>query len=231
LLRFDVGGDTRGGWASTTSGTRGGRVGGVGRVEPEHVDVVVVPDGEDENHTLGHGLVHGGEATLGSEIVGVAERGLLSSAEGCGDGVVGSHTGNVGLGVGDDDTVLDVEAADLVERTAGGTVAGEELGDDGELGVGVDLQAWAVVGGVTHTVRVEVATVLVAHTTVAVGTVTAFGARASVLAVDCAAVRSVGSGVLVGLPDIHLIAAGSVVTLAGVGVVGGWGPALNVSLS
>ncbi|CAG8779468.1 10370_t:CDS:1, partial [Acaulospora colombiana] len=178
------------------------------------------------DHTLGHGLVHGGETTLVGEIVGVAERGLLGGAECGGDGVVGGHTSNVGLGVGDDFAVLDVEAADLVEGTAGGAVARQELGDDGELGVGVDGQAGAVVGGVAHTVRVEVASVLVAHSTVAVGAVPALGARAAVLAVDGAAVGGVGSSVLVGLPDIHLVTARSVVALAGVDVVGGWGPAL-----
>jgi hypothetical protein len=67
LLRFDVGRDTRGGWASTMGGTGGGQVGGVGRVEPKHVDVVVIPDGEDKNHALGHGLVHGVKPPLAAK--------------------------------------------------------------------------------------------------------------------------------------------------------------------
>lgn len=113
LLRLDVLGVTRGGSASTTSRTGGGRVGGVGRVEPEHVSFVVSPDGHDQHHTLGHSLVHGDVSVLGLEVVDVTERGLLGVAELGGDRVVGGKAGNVGLGVGIDDTVLDVETADL----------------------------------------------------------------------------------------------------------------------
>lgn len=42
--------------------------------------------------------------------------------------------------------------------------------------------------------------------------------------------RSVGSSVKVGLPDVHLIAAGTVLALAGVDVIGGSCPAIDVSL-
>jgi hypothetical protein len=76
---------------------------------------MIVPNGEDEDHTLGKGLVHGGEATLGSKVVVVTEGGLLVGAELLGNGIVGGETSNVGLGVLDDLAVLDVEAADLLE--------------------------------------------------------------------------------------------------------------------
>jgi hypothetical protein len=121
-LRFNILWLARGGWAGTTGGTRSGRVGGVGGVEPEHVDGVVVPDGENQDHTLGKGLVHGSEATLGSEVVVVTEGGLLVGAELLGDGIVGAETGNVGLGVLDDLAVLDVETADLLQRAVSGAI-------------------------------------------------------------------------------------------------------------
>jgi hypothetical protein len=42
--------------------------------------------------------------------------------------------------------------------------------------------------------------------------------------------RSEGSGDGVGLPEIHLVAAGTELTSTSVGVRGGWGPADSVGL-
>lgn len=79
---------TRISWARTTCNTwctwvRGGWV---RRVEPQHVDRVIIPDGHDED-TSRDRLTHDSETALGCELVGVSESTLLSSAEGVGDGV------------------------------------------------------------------------------------------------------------------------------------------------
>lgn len=58
----------------------------IGGVEPEHVDVVIVPDGHDENAVL-EGLSLLGESTLDLILVAVAESSLLGSAEGVVDRV------------------------------------------------------------------------------------------------------------------------------------------------
>lgn len=94
---------------------------------------MVVPDGHDQDHAVGEGITHLGQAALGGERVGVAESGLLGSAPSVGDRVSVSEAGDVGLGVLVDDTVLDVDAADLREFASGGTVVGDESEGVNEL--------------------------------------------------------------------------------------------------
>jgi len=137
---FDRGRDTGVGRASTTHDTRvsGRGGGGVSAIEPEHVGGMVVPDTHDEDHTGTHGFTHGCKATLGLEVVGVTEGGLLVSAEVFSDGVVCGHSGNVDFGVLDDLAILNIQPADFAEGTGGGVVARQELSDDGELFGGID---------------------------------------------------------------------------------------------
>ena len=87
LVLLDVGGDTGGGGARTTSGARLGAIDGEGRVEPEHIGRMVVPQTHDQNHRGGNGLGHGSKTTTLVEDVVVAESHLLSLAESRGDGV------------------------------------------------------------------------------------------------------------------------------------------------
>lgn len=56
---------TRGSGASSTRETGGRRVlvGRVSRVEPEHIDGMVVPDGQRQHHTAADGTAHGVEPT------------------------------------------------------------------------------------------------------------------------------------------------------------------------
>ena len=201
-------------------------VGGVGGVEPQHVDRVVVPERHDEDVAAGERRAHGVEAAELREGVVVAEGGLLVLAEGVGDGVAGG-AGDLGLGVLVHLAVLDVKALDLAERGAGA----DELGHNGHLRLGVELHAGAEEALVTHAVAVEVAAVLVADAVVAVVTVAAVSACAGSETRALAGMRGVGGRDGVGLPDVHLGAAGASVTLAGVGVVLSAVPALNVSLS
>ena len=78
-LSLNISGDTRGGGARTTRDTGLGSISGSGvvGVEPESVGIMIVPDGEGENHSLGEGGVHALQATLGSKVVLVTEEGLI----------------------------------------------------------------------------------------------------------------------------------------------------------
>ena len=232
---LNVGGDTGSGGARATSNTGAAGVGGGGvvGVEPEHVDGVVVPDGENENHAGSHTLGDGGKTSLVGERWGVVEDGDLVSAVVGGDGVVrGGESGDVDVGVLNDDAVLNVDAADLAEGAGSSSVVGEELGDDGELLGGVDGHASTVEGGVAHAEGVEVAAIGVADGVVAAGgSASVVGsAVAARLGTNCAGVRSDGSGVVVGLPDIHLVTAGTVLPSAGVNIAARGIPSDRVGL-
>lgn len=230
-LGLNLGGDTGGGGAFATLSTElAGLVDGEGGVEPEHVDGMVIPDGHDENHVLGEGLAHLLEAALALVVIEIAKDGLLGVAPGIGDGVLVGEAGNGGDRVGDDDAILDVEALDL------GEIAGrvlQELGDNGELLCGIDSLALAVEGLVAHAVSVEIASIGIANTAIAVSAVgtTAAIALAPALADGGAGVRSEGGSHVVGLPDIHLRAASTIFARAGVAVILGGVPSLNVGLA
>jgi hypothetical protein len=233
-LNLDFSGNTRSNGTSSTSNTRLGwvSVSGVVAVEPEEVGRMVIPDRHDENDTLSEGLVNGRESTDISKVVGVTENGLLLSAEVIGDGVEGRRdSGDVDLGVLDDFAVLNIDTADFLKSTGISTVSGNELGNDSDLLGSVDGLSGSIEAGVTHAVRVEVASILVANTTITVRTVTALSTGATILTVDAAGVRSVGGGDRVGLPDIHFIAACSVLSGASIDIVGGGGPSKDVGLS
>ena len=228
---LDIAGDTGGGGAGTTLGAELGGVGGEGAVEPEHVGCMVIPDAHDENHTILKSGAHVGEATVLGEVVGVAEYRLLGSAEIGGDRVAAGASDG-GDRVGDDDAILDVEALDVGESTGGGSVIGDELGDDGELGLGVDGLAWAVEVEAALAVRVEVTSIRVASSSITVVAVSSTASIASAhgLAGSVARVGSVGVRDGVGLPEIHLSTARTVVTDTGVRIVGRLEPSLNVTL-
>lgn len=231
-LGLDVLGCAGAGRAGTTSDTRssGVGVGGVVGVEPEHLGGVVVPEGKSEHHAVLDGGTHLLEAAHGSEPVVVAEDRLLLLAEVLGDGVGGVDAGDTRHAVGDDCTVLDVEAADLSEVAAGGAVVGNELGDDGELLAGVDGHALAEEGLVAHTEGVEVATIGVTEAVVPVVTLAALSTRAASLDIDSAGMRGECSTHGVGLPDVHLVAASTVLAASCIGIGARGSPAKDVGL-
>lgn len=229
-IRRDAGGDVAGTTGDAGSGGRGS--GRVVAVEPEHVGRVIIPQGHDENHALGEGSTHALEAAVLFEDVLVLEQALLGGAVLGGDGVA-ADAGPGRLRVGDHLAVLHVEALDLLEGAAGGAVVGDELGDDGKLALGVDGHARAVEGLVALAEGVEITSVGVAGAAVAVGAV---GATAGItgahhLAGRVARMGGEGRGDAVGLPDIHLRAAGPVVAGTRIGIVGGGLPPFNVGLT
>jgi hypothetical protein len=133
--------------ASTTGGTKLGGISGVGRVEPEHVDRMVIPQGHNEDVSASKRSSHLVEATKGLEGRSVTKDSLLGIAERLGDGVSG-NTLNGGVTVGIGLAVLDVEALDLRELGAGA----DELGDNSHLLGGIEGHAGAVEVLYTHAV-------------------------------------------------------------------------------
>jgi hypothetical protein len=214
----------------TTEVARGGAADGVGGVEPVHGGCVVVPDGHGEDHRGVEGGAEAGHAAEGLEVVGVGEGSLLLVAEGIGDLVGGVNAIDLGLGVGDGLAALDVDALDGGEGAGLGAVGGDELGDDGDDLGGVDGPADTEEGGVAHAVAVEVTSVLVTDTGVAVISITTVGSLAAGEALALARVWGVGRGGLVSLPDVHLCAASSELSAASIFIAGRWSPVNDVGL-
>jgi len=217
--------------AGTTSSTEAGRVDGVGRIEPEHVCIMIVPDREGKDHavlvnTSGHTV----DSTLVLEAIAVAKGALLRGAEFFGDRIIRIHPGNVHFGVLDDLAVLYVDATDLLEFAVGSAIRGDELGNDGKFLLCVDGHARSVERLVTHAVGVEVAAIWVADSAVAVVGGVALGVGASVLPRHGAWMGSVGGSDGVGFPDIHLVTAGAIFSISTVGIAIGGVPAFNVGL-
>ena len=202
----------------------------VGGIEPLHVGGVVVPDGHGENHWSIESLGEARHAAGLREVVQVAKDSLLLLAEVISDLVGWINAWDVGDGVGENDAVLDIEALDALERTGGGVISCDELSDDGDLLGGVHLLARAEEGGVAHAVRVEVASILVANAGIAVSSITAVESGAASESVTLAGVRSIGSSVAVGFPDVHLGTAGSVAASTAVYIVRGRRPVEDVGL-
>lgn len=107
-----------------------------------------------------------------------------------------------------DAAILDVETANLGEVSGGETVIGKELGHDGELLGGVDCQAGAVELLVALMESIE-------RAAIAVALALASGAGAGVWAILQAAVGCERVGDPVRLPDIHLVAADTVILQVG----------------
>lgn len=109
--------------ASTTGDTGCAWIlgGWVWSIQPQHVDCVVIPDGQDENHSLLEGGTHCCKASLDGKLVSVTECSLLGGAERVGDGVSGDP-GDISIRVGDDDSVLDVETLNLAQGARGSTI-------------------------------------------------------------------------------------------------------------
>lgn len=199
------------------------------RVEPEHVDGVIVPDGHDENGVL-ESLSLLGETSLGASGVWVTEDSLLVGTELIGDGVTW-NTSDLGLWSGPDLASLSPEALDLNKSSAVGTSVGQELGDDRNWlgGVNGEAGSWTVEVQVAHAVSVDITSISIALGGVSV---TNTAGKTSTLINTHVVARmwgkSAGDGV--GFPDIHLVTAGTTLTLSGVGRVGVSSPSLSVGL-
>jgi len=157
----------------------------------------------------------------------------LSITELVGNGIITlEQAGEVGLGVGVDLAILDPEAADLLQVSSAGPVVGDELSDDLERLGRVNDLAGAIETPVTETVGVVVAAVSVAETGISIAN-SAVGSSATLEAAvvgSLARMGGVGRAHRVGLPNIHLRTASSVLSGSCVGVGGRAHPTLCISL-
>ena len=177
-------------------------------IQPVHVPARIRPDTENQHHAARKRLAHPLDPApllrpLGSRLAIRIGNGVdLQCTPGNGDSSVGNRL-----------AVLGIRATDLDELVVGGN----KLGGDGELAVGVDRLGRVVAVKVVHAVRVLVvaASPLVADT---LGLAALGLPRAAVHLRFGARVRDEGVGARVGLPDVHLVAAGAV----GVVDVGLW---------
>ena len=193
---FNVGGNAGGSWARAAgdSGNAGIGIGGEVGVEPQHVDVVVIPQAHDQDHALLHGVAQRLQTSFDRMVVDIAEQLLSGDAHLFGDGVEGGEAWEVGLpkpattktirnciklllrsqrkelylGVFDFHAILDVETAHFNEVSVGCAVGCQELGDDGDgfRRVHRKVSSRSVVSLVSHTVVAEVAAILVANAVV-----------------------------------------------------------------
>lgn len=193
LLGLDIAGLARGGGTSTASSTDLVGSNGVGRVEPEHVGGVVIPDREDESHASIEVLTEGSKTTLLGELVGVTGDLLLFLAELVGDLVGLCDSRDVGVGLLDDLAVLDVDTANGCEGTGGGIVVRQKLCHNCDLRLRVNSLARSEKVGCTESVGVEIASILVAVAVVA-GLARTASSVASARAVGGASMRSKSSG-------------------------------------
>lgn len=192
---------------------------------------MVIPQTQDKDHAVGHGIAHLGEATLLREDVIVTESLLLVRAEVGGDGVA-RDTVDVRSSVSNDLAVLDIEALDLRKGSRVGTVISDELGHHRHLLGGVDDLVRAEVRLVAHTEGVEVTAVRVAVSSIAlarVGSATVVSIAHGLFEVAARVGRD-SRGNLVGLPDIQLGAARAMVASAGVLIIFLGLPAFDVAL-
>jgi hypothetical protein len=165
LASFDICRLAAGGRACSSGNTWARSSGWVVAVEPEHGVGVIIPEGENENHT---GLVscgHGSKASVLVIAVSVVEHSLLFLAVSRGDRVSGD-TWDGGLRVGDDNTVLDIEALNLVQVTAGSSTVGQELSDDSEDLVSINNHARTIECLITHSVRVEITSIRISRSSI-----------------------------------------------------------------
>ncbi len=191
---------------------------------------MVIPQAHNQDHPILKRITHLRQSTTVLERVGVPKERLLRIAKIVANGVVVREGVKGGVRVLDDGAALDVQAPDLDKVTGRCVVRGDELGDDGEFGGGVDGHSAAKEGLVAHAERVEVTAVLVANTVVSLIAVTAVGALALGLALDGADVGRVSGGHGVGFPDVHLRTARAVATTTSVGIVIGRSPVEDVCL-
>lgn len=167
-------------------------------VEPLHGITLAPPDTHGENHAAGHGIAHLGCAAKTEIIISIAGLAVL----------IGNNvSSNLGRSRKSDDSrlddlaVLDVVAVHLLELAL---LVGGELGDDGELAGGVDLELLAATVKVGYVVAVVVPA---AASLVANALLLALVACAAVQTGDAAGVRSDVGSARVCLPDIHLVTA------------------------
>jgi len=194
LLRLDILWLTRVRRASTPHCAWVSGANWVSGVQPQHVGVVVIPQGHHEHHTSVDGLLDGAEPSLVFEV-----RAILSSchpiiAEIICDGVVGVAVDSVRW-VFNRLAVLRVELLHFHKLAMVSAIVCDELRGhlDRLCAIHLEIRAWAEEVVHAQPVRLDVAAVLVAHALEPVVTVVAtVGARTPSLITWGASMHRIG---------------------------------------
>ena len=96
-------------------------ISGIVTVQPEHVHIMVVPNGHHESHTVGESSRHLSHTSKLLEVVNLSKVVLLSIAEGITEAVVGLTVNGHGWGV-DHLAILDVLSLDVGDDAVVGSV-------------------------------------------------------------------------------------------------------------
>lgn len=114
MLGFDILWNTGAGATRSSWSTGAGLIRWISGIEPEHVSIMIIPDGHNEDHTVDHGLTHLLETTLFLEVVSVSHNTLLGCAHFIGDRIVlFINSGNVGCWVLKNLTILYEDSSDF----------------------------------------------------------------------------------------------------------------------
>lgn len=171
-----------------------------------HAGRMVIPDRHDKHHSSVHDLADSSKTSRRTEFVRVASQRFGLLAERIGDLIGAGHAWDVGVGLLNDLTILNVQATDGSQSPGGGVVVGDELCHDSYLGLAVHNPRRAVEGLVSPSVWVEIAAIFVAVRRVSLTTDTT-GRAGSTWSIGSAWVRSYGVGNRVCFPNVHLGAA------------------------
>jgi len=130
---------TAGNWAGTAVAAHLLAISGECGVQPEHVCIVVIPEGHHKHDTICEGRVHGTQ-TSHLQVIG-AILGVCNPVctEAIGDGVVLVPVDGV-LRVLNDIAILGVELPDLLERASVSVALGDELGGHRHWVTRIDLE-------------------------------------------------------------------------------------------
>jgi len=139
---------------------------------------MVVPDGENQNHTVLEGLAHLGHTSFGGELVDVLEVLLDGLAEVVREGVVLLSVDGGGWGLNDLSS-LDILSSDFVNSSVVSSIVSDELGHDGEWHSGINLEvaSWSVESLVSVSEGSEIASISVANARVSIGVSTVVSSR------------------------------------------------------
>jgi len=206
----------------------------IGGVEPEHVNIMVVPDRQNQDHTVFEGLAHLGDTSFGRELVDFFEVLLDGSAEVVRDRVVLLSVDGGGWSLNHFSS-LDVLSSDFVDSSVVSSVVGNELSDDGEWHGGINFEVASrskeSLGSVSE--GSEVASISIAKARVSIGVTAVVSSRsiASFGRIVRARMSSEGLGDRVSFPNVELHAAGSVFPSSSIWVGRIAVPSLRVGLT
>merc|ERR1712224_212688 len=164
LIFLHIRGHAGVGAAGTTVGSWLSAVGGVGAVQPEHVCIVVIPQGHDKDHACVDGLLHGIQSSLLQKVRTILSGRDPVTAKVIGDAIMGLAIDCVcrvlnGL------AVLFVELPHLHEFAMIGAIVCDELRGHRDRLSAINLEVGARTEEIVRAqpVRLDVAAVLVAH--------------------------------------------------------------------